>query len=376
MDKTRLKVQVERLSAQNSILEQRCCQLKAAPSRDQRAQGGVDAGRSFAGGANWRVCHTARTSCSRVLASSATLLLASCAYEAPGSGTCFGVTKMNVTDLRQSALVGAGFREPIRDMRHGPSGVSENLLMCASQDKTVKVLDMVSNGTVINYTLPRPCWSCEWNASNVNEVLCGSLAGEVAIFDLRKTGSCLKTLKLPGCNAPVHSLAQVHSGIVIGTVEGLWLYSDDGSLSKLGSELGGSCVSVVGTRNSSSRQTQVAASLRPKLGNPSNGEAAHAILAASGSGMPEPTSRLTGHSSRCVMSRASLWELGPDLCLASGDEDSNKVLVWNARTSEITQRLESHPSPVLSVHYFEDVSRQSFLASVSENELKVHKICD
>ncbi|XP_059478039.1 E3 ubiquitin-protein ligase RFWD3-like [Neocloeon triangulifer] len=79
--------------------------------------------------------------------------------------------------------------QPIRDMEYCPNQ-SNNILLTASLDKSVKLIDYRSNSVVHSYRTPMSAWSCCWDRTgacngDIHKISIGLMNGEIARFDIR-----------------------------------------------------------------------------------------------------------------------------------------------------------------------------------------------
>lgn len=61
------------------------------------------------------------------------------------------------------------------------------------------------------------------------------------------------------------------------------------------------------------------------------------------------------------------------LVVASGDEETYKVNIWDVNKGTLVQRLPAHSSAVIDIKHFGDISAD-FLGSVSEKQVRVYKL--
>jgi len=426
MELIRLKVQISALTQQRGApstsapyapAPQHRPPLASVPQHCRAAEQGSSS--DCATAKTWSTAFEAATSGSRVVQMASGMVLVSAAFPAAGAGgSTFGVTKISLADPRHSEAVRC-HSQPVRDVKLGGQTSHPTLMLTTSLDKTLKVTDAATNRVVLSYELPRPGWSCEWSRDDGNVLYCGSLRGEVLLFDMRMTGSILDRFEVAGCNAPLHSLisldkpvpratpagaAKAASGdslssprsiLLCGSLGGVWEVSHavgagtgDWSASPCQAALGGACVSLCASQTPSSfHDPLVVASTRGVAGPGDDAPAAHALFRPR-SAEPEAAHLLRGHVCRLVMSRAAVWTDSVTNCaaapapiscafVASGDESSGQVLVWNCATGGVVQRLRPHSTPVLMVQHMsmekDSATCRGILASVSESELKVYR---
>ena len=111
--------------------------------------------------------------------------------------------------------------------------------------KRLVVVDLYSDAAVVSIRLPAPAWSCAWGGWNhppradvaavcapsssssdpavdPNLVSVGLANGEVHMYDLRRTDTCVARIKFGGTmrSAPVHSVVPVSPGTGVGLLLG------------------------------------------------------------------------------------------------------------------------------------------------------------
>lgn len=94
----------------------------------------------------------------------------------------------------------------------------------------------------------------------------------------------------------------------------------------------------------------------------------------------EQQGAMVGHRSQTVLSRTAIvneWTgavAGQSCLLASGDEGSNSVWLWDVASLTAKQRLSPHPSPVLDVRTARIANAGvDILGCISERKLQLYK---
>mmetsp|Transcript_55547 Transcript_55547/g.126278 ORF Transcript_55547/g.126278 Transcript_55547/m.126278 type:complete len:515 (-) Transcript_55547:363-1907(-) len=384
-DRTRMQIQLEALHTQVSFYQMQKASSSSAgtTSREQETTSRSSAvkDRSAAG---WSTGFSMATSCSRtVLMLESALVVSSFS---PGCPLPHGVLKVSIVDPRHKVRIPA-HSEPIRDMKASPHSP---MLLSTSLDRTLNVLDTNTNTSVLKYDLAGPGWSCGFSSNDTNILFCGSIKGSIEVFDIRRTGSPVTSLKVPS-KAPIHSICHNSGTLVCGSVGGAWkLDMESQEASSCFSPVAGSLVSICSVEWS----TLCVASVRGGHG------ATHSAFDASGAS-PD-LMHLRGHSSKAVMSRSCAWYDAPmtddqketasassaaetslssggvfsGLSVASGDEASCRAMVWSSGKDCAKPDVlgDAHSSPILMVQHRQDSSAHTeLLACVSDNELKLHR---
>ncbi len=137
----------------------------------------------------------------------------------------------------------------IRDIKCSPSKGSK-LVMTASLDKTVKIVNIETNNTVTTMNLEQPCWSCEWADENI--VFCAQQK-HLLIYDLRKPSVCVSKLSPPGnYSANIHSIYYVpdykspfsSQGVVSASSQGAQFWNGKKNYEVSSLNLEGDCFSL------------------------------------------------------------------------------------------------------------------------------------
>jgi len=160
----------------------------------------------------------------------------------------YGITKISALDSRHVDYIEL-HRKPVRDVKF--SKHHDDLLLTASMDNSLKLVNTKSNNIVLSYSLENPSWSCDWNHDDSNYIYCGQNRC-ILMFDIRKTDTFVR--KLTGLQEqPIHSLLYIssslstfgQSGIMTGSCSGIcfWNASRDYECSQLAA-LEGICTSV------------------------------------------------------------------------------------------------------------------------------------
>ena len=286
-----------------------------------------------------------------------------------------------------------------RDLKFCPR--DDGLLLSASMDCHLKIVNTNTNNIVISYTLETPSQSCEWNPEDPNYFYCGQNKC-ILMFDIRKTNTYVQKL-LGTQNTPAHSLHYVTpsssssttsssssdfnvmsrgklnaKGLIVGCPTGIWFYNSEKDYQCTQLQLPGTCTSLSLDPKSqyflsSFRQT-------PSFNKPS-----HTVFeyAEAGSVVREIRT-VHGHSPGELLTRSTLFLMSTEhdpkpsptpqrLVAAAADEQSNQVFLWDIKVGALIQRLPGHSSPVLDVKHFSD-STSDFITTLSDKQLFIHRL--
>ncbi|KAL0591476.1 hypothetical protein ABG067_001074 [Albugo candida] len=253
----------------------------------------------------------------------------------------------------------------VRDLK---ISATDELVLTTAFDGVLAVTDLRWYSVVARFKLPiqkRQGWSCSFSQNDSNIILCGFHDGTVGKYDLRKLDirnteqqNALMMWKLPH-RQPVHSLKIIPSddgseSIMAATFSScsLWrLDSTDASNNPQENiktiPVDGNCTSSSWTENTIliSTRTQKQVHAKHILYNlPSLG------------GFPDvltPQCTLIGHSTPTMLCRSAIWKQQNRTFVASGDEFTKSVLIWDAQTEGLIHRITNlHLSePVVDIHH-------------------------
>jgi WD40 repeat protein len=266
-----------------------------------------------------------------------------------------GIIKLSTVDPRHSARI-AVHQTPVRDVA---ISAREDLALTVAFDGKLAVTNLNSHSVVLQIPLPparRQGWSCALSASDPNAMYCGFHDGTVLKYDMRRpgggNGGVLAAFALQE-KQPVHSIklfpharSIYGDGLAAATFSGVSVWDrtdqvgDGGAIPFLhcahASVLGCCSLSI----SSSSGGEAVVSSRTQALG-----PASHLIFNLS-EREPLPTmtpigSPLRGHRTPSVLTRSTIWRdtVSGKLRVASGDDASNRLLVWDVMSGVVVQRL-------------------------------------
>lgn len=271
-----------------------------------------------------------------------------CIGETLSTTTC-GVLKMSAVDPRHSVRI-YGHQSPVRDLKINKT---EDLVLTVAFDGKLVVSNLNSQTAVLQCPLPpgkRQGWSCAFSEIDPFAMYCGFHDGSVAKFDMRKpVGEAVVASYSAQEKQPVHSI-RLFKGrdgkerLVIATFSGISIWNDcNGSLDRSAETQAAdgragvtSCCSLGSVQT---RPGSVLVSSRTLPPVP----AKHSVfdLAQMSSGVtPSPQSVVSGHRTPPVLARSAIWESqNGTLMVASGDEESKQVLLWDVEANQVRHRV-------------------------------------
>ncbi|ELR16865.1 zinc finger, C3HC4 type (RING finger) domain containing protein [Acanthamoeba castellanii str. Neff] len=306
-------------------------------------------------------------------------LLASAVTGGSGSSSKWGLVKVSLLDPTHQETIAGLHDKQIRDIKCGVLGsASENLVLTASEDKTLHVVSLRTNSSVQTFTLEAGTWACEWDRNDPNYIYCG-VRNAVWVYDMRNS-----TIALPrptsAVTQPIHSLGflpdhQGRKGLLAASCGGVFCFDllNEWEATKL--PLSGVCSSVSYDHES----RHCAASFRS---SPHYAKQSHNIFTFEEGAKPKELRTLYSTSTQTLLSRSTLFSFvdGDDLALsrrlllAAGSEASNAVALWDvASGQQIAHQLAPHSSPVMDVRHYGE-GGGLFLASLSEQQIFLHNL--
>lgn len=306
-------------------------------------------------------------------------LLASAVTGGSGSSSKWGLVKVSLLDPTHQETIAGLHDKQIRDIKCGVLGsTSENLVLTASEDKTLHVVSLRTNSSVQTFTLEAGTWACEWDRNDPNYIYCG-VRNAVWVYDMRNS-----TIALPrptsAVTQPIHSLGflpdhQGRKGLLAASCGGVFCFDllNEWEATKL--PLSGVCSSVSYDHES----RHCAASFRS---SPHYAKQSHNIFTFEEGAKPKELRTLYSTSTQTLLSRSTLFSFvdGDDLALsrrlllAAGSEASNAVALWDvASGQQIAHQLAPHSSPVMDVRHYGE-GGGLFLASLSEQQIFLHNL--
>lgn len=120
----------------------------------------------------------------------------------------YGVKKINLLELRVDRYVPLHQKE-IRDLAFNPA--KHDLLLSVGMDRLVKITNICSNASVVQFSAPSPLWCCCWSTTESNVFYVGTTTGRLQQYDTRNTTGPVATIDLPG-TGPAVSMTYIHPG--------------------------------------------------------------------------------------------------------------------------------------------------------------------
>ncbi|RCI06101.1 RING finger and WD repeat domain-containing protein 3 [Rhizopus stolonifer] len=140
----------------------------------------------------------------------------------------YGLRKINVYDPSLTEFVSINHRDRIRDIKHSPQA----MILSTGDDKTLKLTSMTKNLVLQSYRLSTPCYSCAFDSKTSHTLYCGSVTGDLMVFDIRNTKSSLHVLKKPmgGTVTPIISIHSTLDAVVCADEQSIysWQLGSDG----------------------------------------------------------------------------------------------------------------------------------------------------
>ncbi|TYZ59094.1 hypothetical protein PybrP1_007214 [[Pythium] brassicae (nom. inval.)] len=266
------------------------------------------------------------------------------------SATQFGVLKVSTADPRHAAHI-AAHQSPVRDLR---ISTREDLALTVAFDGKLVVSNLHSQSVVLQCALPpgkRQGWSCAFSSADPFTLYCGFHDGSVAKYDMRKPGGNDAVVAAFAAHErqPVHSLRLFSAPdgserLVAATFSGVSVWNDcSSSGDSSNGRVADAHVSVPSCCSLASVQTRPASVLASSRTLPQT-PAKHALfdlahMDSAGSALAAQ-SVVTGHRTPPMLARSAAWE-APDgaIVVASGDDESKQVLLWDAASNQVRHRL-------------------------------------
>lgn len=286
--------------------------------------------------------------------------------------------------------------DDLRDMKLSIS--NPDLLLTASQDRTMRLLSFNSLKPLTQIRTPTPIWSCEWDPCDSNYFFCGASSGSVRLFDLRKSSECVSILSKGKIQDPVHSICSVNHNnrlaLLVGTMNGVFLIRS-GDKTRWGEEcdvvsfqsidLAGSCISTTYDANSgyglaSFRQSVYCESTVADSGNTMVRRRSKGVIFR----LPEygqapedmnlkVVSRFRGMENRLIFARSAVCSVENMVYALCTDEISQSVWVWDALSSVRLCELPCHTTPVLSTKGI-CVNNRMLVGCLSHLEFRLYSV--
>lgn len=270
------------------------------------------------------------------------------------SATHCGIVKLSAVDPRHSARIIA-HESPVRDLK---ISANEDLALTVAFDGKLVVSNLHSQSVVLQCPLPptkRQGWSCAFSNVDPFALYCGFLDGSVAKYDMRKPSvdAVVATFTAPE-RQPVHSIqlfndADGSEQLVAATFSSLSVWCNCSDCSSSSSSLAHTAdarASVPGCCSLASAQTRPATilvSCRTLPQTPAK-LTVFDLAHMDSDSVLGPQSVVTGHRTPQVLARSAVWEAQDGATIvASGDDESKQVLLWDAATNQVRHRVRPFP---------------------------------
>ncbi|XP_066925318.1 E3 ubiquitin-protein ligase rfwd3.S-like [Clytia hemisphaerica] len=293
----------------------------------------------------------------------------------------FGVFKVSSLEQRSSEYISI-HSNTIRDAKFNPTG--DRLLLTASVDKTLKLTSVLSNSMVQSYTCPNPVWACAWDESNCNYVYAGLQNGQCYVYDIRQTSGELSVIRPRlGVPRPIVSLAYVPpgnensvlrcQGVLVGTLQGGWFIQNVNNENFIDHQLilpEGSCSGLYFDKTNRScllsqrpgkSNHRIIQSVFQLAGDCTQNNPIHANI----------VQRCFGGNRSQSLTRSILFpcpEATDHLMVASGDEASASVILWDGNNGKDMPKLSCTGGTIFDVLSFEAYNSH-FIAALTEKTL-------
>jgi WD40 repeat protein len=253
------------------------------------------------------------------------------------------------------------------------------LLLTASVDKSLRFTDVRTQRCVLHYTTPSSVWSCAWRSDNTNWCFCGLDDGMLLLIDVRQTRSFALRIPAPksdtkpsiSCIKYIPNGDDNVNGIIASSLIGGTLFYDD----KKGYERS---IILPGVSTSVAFESNTRKFLSTQRSTDSIAIASHSLFSLRRDGdilgIHGGISSLVGFDNSRVLSRSAMFQCGAhrNTYVASADEKSGAVLIWDTASSEIAQRLsESNDLTLGSI--FDIRFNQDVLGVMGANGLLLYR---
>lgn len=306
---------------------------------------------------------TIQTRSSRVIELRFGVLFIDCQSE---NNPKYCIKKISTLDYKSTKLIPL-HDGTIRDIKASPH-LNDERLITVSTDKTLKVLHTRTDNVIVTYKTEVPIWSCAWNKSDNNLIYCGTVKGEVLIFDLRQTRKHLQQFSDVE-KQPIHSLDH----IMLGTEYQRLLCASTAKISLrhlsnfegeniLPYALSGSCTSLYCDESTNS----IVASFR------STNNTSHILfgLSLNDKSINANIENTINTAPSTTLSRSLLFPYANKQCLAV--TEANGMSIWDTSTGN---NLCSQPLGKPPMDYaFYTSNTASLLGVLSPEEFNVYKL--
>ncbi len=252
----------------------------------------------------------------------------------------------------------------IRDVQHCPD---QGIILTASIDKQLRLTDIKTQKAAMNYQLPGMAWACAWRSDDTNYCFCGLDDGTLMVYDLRQTRTCLSTSKADapqGIKPSISSLQYITSddetvrGILASSLGGGTLFFNQNDAYKKSLILPGVSASVsfeslTGLCMSTQRSSETS-------------PASHYLFTLQESNrkvsLYDGFRSVVGFQNDRTLSRSTLFMSTRNALVASGDDATGQVLIWDTNTSQVVQHLSAPKDEKLGAIY--DVRYKDYMLGV------------
>nr|XP_057930802.1 E3 ubiquitin-protein ligase RFWD3 isoform X2 [Doryrhamphus excisus] len=297
----------------------------------------------------------------------------------------WGVKKVSLANLKSSQYIPIHSNQ-IRGLCF--SRKNDSLLLSAAQDCTIKLTSLLTSTVVQTYNAGKPVWSCCWCLDNTNYIYAGLSNGSVLVYDIRDTSMHVQELEPLRSRTPVASLCYIPKaasssfpcgGLIAGSPGGGCFWEQVGESTykphMLPLEPGGCTDIQVDTE---SRHCLV--TYRPGRFNPTLRCVLMALTRAPQEDLNQPPScscspvqTFSAGTSCKFLTKNAIFNSpdGGGALVCAGDEASNSMMVWEAASGTLLQKL-SADLPVLDITPFQ-VNGEHFLVALTEKMMKLYK---
>ncbi|XP_054633730.1 E3 ubiquitin-protein ligase RFWD3 isoform X2 [Dunckerocampus dactyliophorus] len=297
----------------------------------------------------------------------------------------WGVKKVSLANLKSSQYIPIHSNQ-IRGL--SLSRQNDSLLLSAAQDCTIKLTSLLTSTVVQTYNTGKPVWSCCWCLDNINYVYAGLSNGSVLVYDIRDTSTHVQELEPLRSRTPVASLCYIPKaasssfpcgGLIAGSPGGgcFWEQVAESTYKPhmLPLESGGCTDIQVDTE---SRHCLV--TYRPGRFNPTLRCVLMALTRTPLEDLNQPPScscspvqTFNAGTSCKFLTKNAIFNSpdGDGALVCAGDEASNSMMVWQAASGALLQKLPAD-LPVLDITPFR-VNSEHFLVALTEKMMKLYK---
>lgn len=286
----------------------------------------------------------------------------------------FGVRFMSMNGFALTSFMHMSSTE-IRDLS---MDVSEELLVSATRDKTVKLYSIPSRTMLSAFTpSDKSIWSVAFDRSREKYLYLGSQQGSTYVYDIRSPQNYVEEHPANGDLSPVVSICPIpfnneipFGGFVVCKLRGLWFYeytaSQEVECTKL--DLDGPFVSV--SYDDLTKHLLITA--RPNPGQPTMRYIIATVVKIEGSIILKTIQTITGSKTQTVMSRSAQMKVNGDIVVAAYLEDSKQLTTWNSQSGTKMQSLPI--SDVIRDACPLYINDKVYLSALSETRCRLYQI--